>query len=152
MAIAFSAIVPVEKRAPANPVAPKGNTAYTRQFRVTIPVSTTAAALVIGQLPPGTLVQGVVFDTNTSLGSSTLVLATSTSTFVASTTLTATGGKQQTIATKLGVAVPSSATADADLTLTLGTATSPASIVVLDVTLMLSSIGPVASSFSTFDT
>jgi hypothetical protein len=151
MAIAFSAIVPVEKRAPANPVAPKGNTAYTRQFRVTIPVSTTAAALVIGELPSGTLVTGCVFDSDTSLGSSTLELKTADATFIAASTLTVTGGKQQTIATKLGVAVKSSSD-DLDLTLTLGTATSPASIVVLDVTLMLSSIGPVASSFPTFDT
>jgi hypothetical protein len=50
MAIAFDAIVPVEKRAPANPVAVKGNTAYTRKFRVVIPASTTVASLVLGQL------------------------------------------------------------------------------------------------------
>jgi len=151
MAIAFSAIVPVEKRAPANPVAAKGNVAYTRQFRVVVPASTTAAALVIGTLPPGTLVVGCVFDTDTSFATSTLELKTSTSTFIADAVQTATGGTQKTIATGLGVAVPSSATAAADLTLTLGTATSPASEITLDVTLVLASILPVENTYETFD-
>jgi hypothetical protein len=151
MAIAFSAIVPAEKRAPANPVAVKGNTLYTRAFRVVIPASTTAASLVIGKLASGTLVHDVVFDTDTSLGASTLALSTTDSALVAATTLTVTGGKQMTRAAGLGVAVKSSS-ADLDLTLALATASSPASEVTLDVTLVCSGIGPVEDTYTTQST
>jgi hypothetical protein len=138
MAIAFSAIVPVEKRAPANPVAVKGNTVYTRKFRVVIPSATTAAALVIGQVPPGTVVLGAVFDTDTSLAAVTLELKTAESTFIVTTTntLTVVGGVQQTIAVKKGVISKSTNTEDIDLTLT-PSATTPSSEITLDVILTM---------------
>lgn len=151
MAIAFSAIVPDEKRAPANPVAVKGNTLYTRAFRVVVPASTTVADLVLGKLAKGTLVHDVVMDTDTSFGTSTLALKTTDATFVAATTLVTTGGKQMTRAAGLGVAVKSSSD-DLDLTLTLGTAPSPASEVTLDITLVCSGIGPVEDTYATQST
>jgi hypothetical protein len=152
MAIALSAVVPVELRAPANPVASKGNVTYTRSFRLTIPVSTTAAALVLGGLPPGTAVVAAYMDTDTSFGSHTIALSTATSTFVAAKAVTATGGYQLTLAANTGVVVPSSATADGVLTITTATGASPASIVVADITLVLASIGPVESTYETYDT
>ena len=151
MAIALSAVVPVEKRAPANPVAVKGNTLYTRQFRLVIPASTTAAAVVLGQLPSGTVVVGIVIDTDTSLGATTLELKTTDATFMAAVVVTATGGKQMTIAAGLGVAVKSSSDA-LDLTLTSAVAATPASEVIVDVTLILASIGPVESTYATQQT
>jgi hypothetical protein len=69
---------------------------------------------------------------------------------MAATVLTATGGKQMTRAAGLGVAVKSSSD-DLDLVLALATASSPASEVVVDVTLMLSSIKE-NDGYPTFDT
>ena len=150
MAIALSAVVPVEKRAPANPLAVKGNVAYTRKFRLVIPASTTAAAVVLGQLESGTLVVGVVFDTDTSLGATTLALSTTDATLVAAAVQTVIGGEQKTIAANAGVAVKTSSDA-LDLTLTSAVAATPASEVILDVTLLCVSIKENAG-YSTFDT
>jgi len=138
MAIAFSAITDItEQRAPANPVAAKGNVAYTRSVKVVVPASTTAAALPLGLfLPPGTQVVAASLDTDTSFGTSTLALSTATSTFVAAKVLTVTGGEQCTIAANKGVVVPSSATADSEVSLTLATASSPASEVTVVVNLV----------------
>lgn len=153
MAIAFSAIVPSELRAPANPIAVKGNTLYTRTFRVVVPASTTVATLVIGSLPAGTLVVGAVIDTDTTFGAtSTLALSTSESIFVAAAVQTVLGGEQKTIAANKGVAVKSSTIAGLDLNLILAAASSPASEVIVDVTLVLCSIGPVEDARETFDT
>ena len=139
MAIAFSAVPVVEQRAPANPVATKGNTAYTRKFRCVIPASTTVASLVLGKLPTGTLVQGIVVDTDTTLGATArLTLLTTDSTFMAAVAQTVVGGEQKTIAANKGVAVKSSSD-ELDLTLQLSAASSPASEVVIIVTLTLAS-------------
>ena len=139
MAIAFSAITGIsELRAPANPVAAKGNVTFTRSVEVVVPASTTVAALPLGlYLSPGTQVIAASLDTDTTFGAtSTLALSTSTSTFVAAKTLTVTGGEQCTLAANKGVVVPSSATADSEVSLTLAAATSPASEVTVKVTLL----------------
>lgn len=139
MAIAFSAISGItELRAPASPVAVKGNVTYSRSVEVVVPASTTIAALPLGlMLPPGTQVIAASLDTDTTFGATaTLALSTSTSIFVAAKKLTVTGGEQCTLAANKGVVVPSSATADSEVSLTLAAASSPASEVTVRVTLV----------------
>lgn len=156
MAIAFSATTCTEVKAPANPVAVKGNVTYTKQFQVTVPASTTAAELDTGvYLPPGTLVLGCVIDTPTTFGATaTLALATETANvvFVAAANVQTTGGQQMTIAANKGVAVPTSATADDQIQLALASAASPASDLVLTVTLVCASIVDDQSTYSTYST
>jgi len=153
MAIAFSAITGmVQNRAPANPLAVGGNILYARQIQVVVPASTTVATLDLGYyVDPGTLVVGAVIDTDTSLGTSTLSLKTETAgvVFVAAKTVTVVGGEQCTIAANKGVISPSSATAKDQLQLILAAATSPASVVTLDITLYLADVGPVESPYGT---
>jgi hypothetical protein len=153
---AFDDVDVTELRAPANPLAVKGNTVYTRTVRFIVATSSTVAAgdLTGLKLPPGTMVIAAIIDTDTSFGSTTLALSTETSSkiFVAAKAVTVTGGESCVIAANLGVVVPSSATADDQVILTLGAATSPASEVEVELTLVLMAIGPVESTYETYDT
>ena len=157
MAIAFDAVTGLaEKRAPANPNAAKGNIVYARQFQVTVPASTTVATLDTGlYVAPGTMVHDCVIDTDTTYGATaTLSLKTETAgiVFVAAKKVEVVGGQNSTIAANKGVISPSSATALDQIQLILAAASSPASETVLDITLYLSDIGPVESTYETFDT
>jgi hypothetical protein len=153
MAIAFSAVPVVEGRAPANPLAVKGNGMYTRTFRCTVPASTTVATLPIGWLPPGTMVVAATIDKDTSLGAtSTLSLSTSEQVFVAAKNDTVTGGVGQIIVDNKNLVVKSSTAAGLAVNLILAAATSPASIIVIDVTLVLASVLPPEDTYTTQST
>jgi hypothetical protein len=152
MAIAFSAVPVVEGRAPANPLAVKGNGMYTRTFRCTVPADTTAATLPIGWLPPGTVVVAASIDADTSLATTTLALSTSEQTFVAAKVQTVTGGEGCIIVANKNVVVKCSTSAGLAVNLVAATATTPSSVIVVDVTLVLASILPPEDTYSTQST
>ncbi len=151
---AFTDVTVTEKRNRPNPVAARGNVIYSRTVTFTIPASSTVATgdLTGLKLPPGTLVLGGSIKPSATLGTSTVALKTETAgvTFVAAATVTA--ERSLTIGDGVGLAVPTSATADDQVQLVLGTATSPASAISVELTLVLCGIGPVNNKYTTYTT
>lgn len=140
-----------EKRNRPNQVAAKGNVAYSRSVEMVFDASEGAGTFDVCDLPPGTVVLGVVLDTDTSFGATTIALATATGgiTVVSAATLTTTGG----VAAAINDAMAVQNVAGADDTLQLTTsAASPASEVKLNVTLILAALGPVDNVYETYTT
>lgn len=151
---AFGDVVVEEVRNVPAPLSYRGNVVYSRVVKFTIPADSTVATgdLTGLKLPPGTVVLGGSIKPSATLGSSTIALKTETAgvTFVAAAVVTAERGLA--IAAGSELAVPTSATADDQVQCVIAAATTPSSDIVVELTLILASVGEAEEFVSSNDT
>jgi hypothetical protein len=132
-------------------LAARANVVFSRTIKMTLNALVAGTHNLVGlALAPGTVVLGGFIKPSATLGTSTLALkcATSGVTFVAAATVAAERGLA--IAAASTLAVPTSATVDDQVQLVSAVATTPASDIEVEVTLILAQVGEPNAGMSTY--